>query len=146
MGNTRRVIKLIEPKEPAAEAAAAPLARVMLVSIQPDGMLCVRDPRGHESLCECLETGALLSPRLQPGDALLAHPPVDGLPGVVVGRIGRYKEPTALLIESDQSLQLKCGQSSIDLHADGKVMIRGEDVLVRAKGTQRIRAGAVSIN
>jgi hypothetical protein len=43
-------------------------------------------------------------------------------------------------------LSLKCGDASIDLRADGKVMIRGEDVLVRAKGTKRIRAGTVSIN
>ena len=51
-----------------------------------------------------------------------------------------------LSIESVGQLTLVCGQASIDLRADGKVMIRGEDVLVRAKGTQRIRAGTVSIN
>ena len=41
---------------------------------------------------------------------------------------------------------LRCGEASLDLRADGKVLLRGDDVLVRAKGTQRIRAGTVSIN
>ena len=67
----------------------------------------------------------------------------------MLGRIGRYQEPGTqrqVTIEAQESVTLKCGDSSVDLRADGKLMIRGEDVLVRAKGTQRIRAGTVSIN
>jgi hypothetical protein len=73
---------------------------------------------------------------------------VDGL-GVVLGRVSRYRgqqPPEHVVVGAGKSLTLQCGQASIDLHVDGKVMIRGEDVLVRAKGTKRIRAGSVSIN
>lgn len=146
MGHPRRVIKLIEPAERPASEAAGPPSRANLVSIEPDGMLRVRDSSGAESLCECLEIGTLRGAPLRPGDPLLVCPSVDGLPGVVMGRIGRYEPPGSVVIDSTQSLQLKCGDSSIDLRADGKVVIRGDDVLVRAKGTQRIRAGSVSIN
>lgn len=146
MSNPRRVIKLMEPDPPAAGAAEGGPARASLVAIEPDGMLRVRDPAGNEWLCECLEASALHAPRLRPGDQVLVCPPTSGLPGIVMGRIGRYSEPAEMVIDSGQSLQLKCGQSSIDLRADGKVMIRGEDVLVRAKGSKRIRAGSVSIN
>ena len=78
---------------------------------------------------------------------MLAPPGSDK--AVVLGRIGLYVAPRSeahLSIEASESLTLKCGAASIDLRADGKVMVRGEDVLLRAKGTQRIRAGTVSIN
>ena len=51
-----------------------------------------------------------------------------------------------MALQASESLSLTCGQASIELRADGKVLIRGDDVLLRAKGTQRIRAGTVSIN
>ena len=53
---------------------------------------------------------------------------------------------TGISIDATNSLSLKCGEASIELRADGKVLIKGEDVTVRAKGTKRIRAGTVSIN
>ncbi|CAN5421075.1 hypothetical protein BH11PSE9_BH11PSE9_04260 [soil metagenome] len=63
--------------------------------------------------------------------------------------MGRYNPPAVqaiVTIEANESLTLKCGEASIDLRADGQVMVRGEDVLLRAKGTQRIRAAKVAIN
>ena len=34
----------------------------------------------------------------------------------------------------------------MELRADGKLLVKGEDVLVKARGTQRIKAGSVNIN
>ena len=82
-------------------------------------------------------------------DIVLVHPPQDGLPGIVLGRVGRYRPQTPevnVVIEATDALTLKCGNSVVDLRADGKVLIKGDDVTVRAKGTKRIRAGSVSIN
>lgn len=124
-----------------------------LLSIGTDGCLRVRFDDGHESLCECLDAGTPIEPALEAGDRLLALPPTDQHLGVVLGRIGRYTHPKSsvspprtLALEASEGVTLRCGQSSIDMRADGKVMIRGEDVLVRAKGTKRIRAGTVAIN
>jgi hypothetical protein len=51
-----------------------------------------------------------------------------------------------MTLTATETLTLKCGEASVNLRADGQVMVKGEDVLLRAKGTQRIRAGNVAIN
>jgi hypothetical protein len=50
------------------------------------------------------------------------------------------------VLEATEALTLRCGEASIELRADGSAIVKGEDVLLRAKGTQRIRAGNVAIN
>jgi hypothetical protein len=125
--------------------------RAELTEIRDDGLLLVRCLEGREFVCECLDSSTSEGP-LALGDRLLALPPAAGQTGVVLGRIGRYRAPKAaelarqVAIEATESLSLKCGESSVDLRADGKVMIRGEDVLIRARRTQRIKAGTVNIN
>jgi hypothetical protein len=98
--------------------------------------------------CEVLQTGAQV--HFKTGDRVLVIlPRAPGERGVVLGRLARYDPDTIgrhVDLNASESMTLRCGESSIDLRADGKVMIRGDDVLVRAKGTKRIRAGAVSIN
>ncbi len=126
---------------------AAAADRGTLVDILSDGRLCVNLDGGAEVLCDWLENGAA---GLSIGDCVLVIAD-DSRPGVgvVLGRIGRYKTPTepmALTLTAVESLTLQCGESSLTLRASGKVMLKGDDVLVRAKGTQRIRAGTVSIN
>ncbi len=130
------------------ESQSTPL-RASLVSIGSDGALRVRFPNGVECLCDCLETALASQQALAEGDRLLVLPASADGPAIVLGRIGKYREARTverLTLDATESLTLKCGDASIDLRADGKVMIRGEDVLVRAKGTKRIRAGTVSIN
>lgn len=121
--------------------------RGRLGALLPGGQLRVIGADGGDCVCDWLDTGHDLSPSLAIGDPLLFIPADANGPGVVLGRIGSYQaQPTHRVIQADESLTLRCGESSIDLRADGKVMIKGDDVLVRARGTQRIRAGSVSIN
>lgn len=54
--------------------------------------------------------------------------------------------PDDLRLEARRSVTLQCGDASIALQEDGMVVVRGGDVVVRAKGTHRVRAGSVSIN
>lgn len=117
----------------------------VLVAISGTGELLVETADGQRLGCECLQQA--LAPGWQPGDRLLVQPlPAPAAP-VVMGRIGPYvAAPEQVSITATGSLSLQCGESSVDLRADGKLMVRGDDVLVRAKGTQRIRAGTVSIN
>ena len=121
---------------------------VTLDSIDDGGRLSVRDARGAAFLADWLQ-GQADPVELRPGDRLLALFPSGETNPVVVGRVGPYVRSTPskrVQIESSETLSLRCGQSSLDLRADGKVMIRGEDVLVRARGTKRIKAGTVNIN
>lgn len=131
-------------------AAPAQPCRARLESVLPDGHLLVSTPAGTGWRCEWLDTGSPPNPPLATGDTLLVMPPgADGMSALVLGRVGLYRPgalPPTLVLGASETVSLRCGEASVDLRADGKVMIRGDDVLVRAKGTQRIRAGTVSIN
>ena len=113
----------------------------------PDGLEVAWAP-GQVPHCEVVASA--LQDDLACGDrVLLLLPPAPGRPGIVVGRLAAYHPKSAqreVTITATESLVLRCGEASLDLRADGKVLLRGDDVLVRAKGTQRIRAGTVSIN
>jgi archaeosine-15-forming tRNA-guanine transglycosylase len=71
--------------------------------------------------------------------------------GVVVGRIGRSARrgddvPAELVIEARERLILQCADGSITMRGDGKILIKGTDLVSRAQRTNRIKGGAVSIN
>jgi hypothetical protein len=51
-----------------------------------------------------------------------------------------------VVLEGKEEVVLRCGNSSITLRADGKLVIRGAYVETRASGTNRIKGGAVKIN
>lgn len=52
----------------------------------------------------------------------------------------------AILLSAEREIVLRCGQASIVLTRAGKILIRGEYVLSRASGANRIRGGSVQIN
>ena len=55
-------------------------------------------------------------------------------------------ERRRIVLSAQTEVVLRCGDGSITLAADGKVTIRGVDVVSSATRTQRIRGGAVRIN
>ena len=119
----------------------------VMVQVQPDGTIPLR--------CDFLETSTNVTLQLKLGNQVLVLSP-DGSEqnGIVLGCIGRYRMPQTqesqpqdhVVVEAKQTLTLKCGESSVELRKDGKLMIRGKDVLTRAKRSQRIKAGTVAIN
>lgn len=57
------------------------------------------------------------------------------------------KEPEEeLILTARRKITLQCGQSSITLHPNGKIVLRGEYILSVAEGTNRIIGGQVEIN
>jgi hypothetical protein len=87
----------------------------------------------------------LLSP--EPGAALLgallqapAAPPAAAKP--VEARVDGKR----VILEGEQEVVLRCGDASITLRRDGKVILRGAYVETTAKGLNRIRGGSVKIN
>jgi hypothetical protein len=74
--------------------------------------------------------------------------------GVIIGRIGPSHAPAPppeelpeeLVIEAKNNLTFKCGEGSITLRSDGKVLIKGKDLVSRAQRMNRIKGGAVAIN
>lgn len=51
-----------------------------------------------------------------------------------------------IVLTGEKEIELRCGAASISLTRSGKVVIRGVYVETRAKGTNRIKGGAVQIN
>jgi hypothetical protein len=49
-------------------------------------------------------------------------------------------------ISARREISIRAGDASITLTADGKVVIRGRDLLSRSSGANRIRGGSVQLN
>jgi hypothetical protein len=136
------------------QVSAPPLVRGLITEILENGELVVQVPPDEENRirCDFLETGRNATPELKTGDLVLVMQPAGlGQNGCVLGRIGRYHPPQPeeqhhVVIEATEMLTLKCGESSVALRKDGKTMILGNDVLSRAKRTNRIKGGSVAIN
>jgi hypothetical protein len=134
-------------------SAAPSLVRALVAEVLETGEIDVVIPPddGTRLRCDFLETGSRLE--LHAGDLVLVMASAGvGQNGCVLGRVGRYRAPQEVpppdhvVIEAGEHLTLKCGQSSVDLRKDGKLMVRGNDVLTRAKRTNRIKGGSVAIN
>jgi hypothetical protein len=50
------------------------------------------------------------------------------------------------VLTGEEEVELRCGEASISLKKNGKLVIRGAYVETRAKGTNRIKGGTVQIN
>jgi hypothetical protein len=51
-----------------------------------------------------------------------------------------------VVIEGEHEVVLRCGEASITLRRDGKVLLRGAYIETTSKGLNRIRGGSVKIN
>ena len=51
-----------------------------------------------------------------------------------------------LLIQGKEEIVLQCGQGSIILKKDGKIILKGTNILSRSAGLHRIKGGTVTIN
>jgi len=51
-----------------------------------------------------------------------------------------------VIIEAEHEVILRCGKGSIQIRNDGKIIIKGTDLLSRSSGRQRVRGASVSIN
>jgi predicted oxidoreductase len=51
-----------------------------------------------------------------------------------------------LVFEAEEEVQIKCGEASINLYKDGRVVIRGKNLISRASVVNRILGGSVQVN
>jgi len=116
--------------------------------------------------CEVIKISKILLPRidsfyqLKCGDLVLVWFNEINNEGIILGviysiedsgsnnNISNTKEsiPDELVIEAKKNLTLKCGDGSITLRKDGKILIKGKDLVSQAKRTNRIKGGSVAIN
>jgi hypothetical protein len=79
--------------------------------------------------------GALLAPAPEPTSLPRPAPPVEA-------RVDGKR----VVVEGQEEVVLKCGEASITLRRDGKLILRGAYVETHAKGVNRIKGGSVKIN
>lgn len=128
-----------------------------VVAVRPDDSYVVsfEDEEQDPLACELLHTHEGRDLQLKRGDRVLVWlPGKNGKRGVILGRIGtkatapqqKKEVPNELTFESKGAITLKCGESSIILRADGKILLKGKDLVSHARRTNRIKGGAVAIN
>lgn len=54
--------------------------------------------------------------------------------------------PRTLKIAAGEELTIECGKSKIHLRADGRVEIRGEHLVSRSRGPNKVKGGSVHLN
>lgn len=121
------------------------------VAHMDDGYRCtVRTDDGDVVGCDVLQASEGLPLRLSVGDAVLVWRAPGRTRGVVMGRIGAPDEraagPDELLLDAGERLVLRCGDGSIEIRKDGKILIKGKDVVSHARRVNRVKGGSVSIN
>jgi hypothetical protein len=80
-------------------------------------------------------------------EALIAFENGDLGKPIITGLLQAPEElPARIEIQAGKEMVLKCGPASITLTKDGRIVIRGADVLTRSSGSNRIKGGSVHIN
>jgi hypothetical protein len=133
------------------------IGRATVVAIRDDGTVEISRAPGHSERCDLLCTSGATLP-LAFGDSVLVWSPArQDERGVVLGRIGpsigllpeavpEDEMPEELVIEAAKSLVLRVGDGSITIREDGRVLIKGKDLVSHAQRANRIKGGSVSIN
>ena len=132
----------------------------LLLSISDSGKPLVIFPGNqHETGIEASSTALLKESDIGREVALLFEAGNPERP-IVIGRIQDPEEMLAparqevqlekdgerLVLTAKEEIVLKCGKASITLTKAGKVIIRGEYLLSRSSGANRIKGGSVQIN
>ena len=114
---------------------------------------------GSGQPCDLLQTHEHDRLHLEPGDKVLVAGAGSLARGVILGRLGAPRAveklmaelpaaevPDELVLEAKHSLTLRVGEGSITIREDGKILIKGKDLVSHAQRLNRIKGGAVSIN
>jgi hypothetical protein len=92
------------------------------------------------------EVVLLVDPRPGRAPVLLGFLQPTDAPAAAASDVEARVDGRRVEIQGRDEIVLKCGEASITLRSNGRVVIRGAQVETRASGLNRIRGGFVSIN
>jgi hypothetical protein len=142
-------VQIVQSTELFLKQAAA-LRQCRVLRADENGMVTVA--AGKKTWrCLVLRTSEGPPLRLAAGDAVLVWPAKPHC--LILGRIASSPVPTPaadvpeeLVLEAKKNLTLKCGDGWITFRADGKILIKGKDLVSHAQRLNRIKGGSVAIN
>lgn len=135
-----------------------------------NGFIQVQDAVDPHYSCPChhLRTTAGLAPDYQVGDEVLYTLAENDTVGYIFGIVELYQPVTRALngklkqtgsqtsvttlqdevvhIKADKGLVIECGSGTIIITQDGKIQIKGKELLSRARGMNKIKGAGVDIN
>jgi hypothetical protein len=129
--------------------ASRQLARGIVEAVlDTEVMVALEDDR--KLLCDILQASEVAPLVLVEGDPVLLWTAPEPERGVVLGRILSPSHPRPkvdeLVIKAHKNLTIECGEGSITLRGDGKILIKGKDLVSRAQRMNRIKGGSVALN
>ena len=145
----------------AAEAQQRTFCRATVLQMYGDGRVSVRCAcRSQASLCRIITVSDATRLLLAPDDIVILLHGVDADGAdLILGRVGEsiapaptprqpdtVPVPDTLVIEANQRLVLRVGDGSITIRDDGKILIKGKDLVSHAQRVNRIKGGSVQIN
>ena len=134
-----------------------------IAGFSPDGVAMVGFPHGPDPEPRAALSVVSLAPDDVGRAVAVAFEGGDASRPIVLGLIQSGCEPATasepagapldarvdgkrVVFEAEREIVLRCGRSSITLSRDGKIRIRGTDLLTRSSGGNRIKGGSVQIN
>lgn len=134
-------------------AATLRVAQVVGTEDDRGTLVCFHENCLEPEWCVVLEPFGSPCSRPEAGDTVLVWTDVDSGWPVILGRLSSSARaatapppPDELVIEAKQSLTLRVGDGSITIREDGRILIKGRELVSHAKGMNRIRGGSVAIN
>jgi hypothetical protein len=125
------------------------LHRGGIVEFTAGGEIVVEDQMDFcTTPCDFLRTSAANPPSLKEGDLVL-YVKTSGGRGCVLGLIQKWAPPPSdfqVLLQGQERIELRCGKSSVTMTKEGKIVIKGVEVISRASGVNKVKGAAVRIN
>ena len=143
-----RVRQLLEMKTRVNASAVSPSVG-RIVSIERNGDVMVDFPGNELGPTRArVATSETLNGRGE--EVVLVFEDGDQARPLVVGVLQDEQRRTApkraLVFEAAEEITISCGKSSITLRRDGRVVIKGTELVSRASRTNKIKGAAVQIN
>jgi hypothetical protein len=100
-------------------------------------------------VCGFILLGAAPTPLIEVGDTVLYLEAADG-EAYVLGVVRKYSleppTPGRLQMAAAESIELRCGKGLIKMTRDGRVVVKGSEIVSRASGVHKIKGAAIKLN
>lgn len=134
-----------------------------ILYIKSTGEIVVESDNGLEVSCYFLRTSAGAPPKFAPGASVLFVMDERYCLGYVLGIVEKYlpeqhklqddalslfqrENDKEIILDASERVEFRCGKSSLLMNKEGKVVLKGSDIVSRASRNNKIKGSSVRIN